>query len=326
MSSDNIPKYDQLPIDASYPPHTAWGLWREDDNYGTLNLLTEERVLNASKCIRRGAIFPLNWKLESPQPVLFGRPEIEHTQIPHNEHNLAFDDVYNNFNPQSSSQWDGLRHIAHIGSQLFYNGVKPTEVVQKGTHPDSNGRLGIHHMARRGIAGRAVLLDYARWAAEHNPNYDPFERYEITVEELEKVAAAQRVKFEEGDILLLRTGWIETHDRLGEKVKDAIKDLKHPHCAGIKACEETFRWLWDHHFAAICADNPPVEAFPPTDWATSCHSALLGGFGMPLGEMFFLEHLAEDSAKDSVYTYFFTSAPLNKENGVSSPPNAICIK
>lgn len=39
-----LPSYDQLPIDPKYPPHTAWGVWGEDDNLGTLNLLTEERV------------------------------------------------------------------------------------------------------------------------------------------------------------------------------------------------------------------------------------------------------------------------------------------
>lgn len=42
--------------------------------------------------------------------------------------------------------------------------------------------------------------------------------------------------------------------------------------------------------------------------------------------MFDLDALAEDSAKDGVYEYFFTSAPLNKLQGVASPPNAICIK
>lgn len=55
-------------------------------------------------------------------------------------------------------------------------------------------------------------------------------------------------------------------------------------------------------------------------------SAFLGGFGMPIGEMFYLEDLAADCAEDNVYSFFFTSAPLNKENGVASPPNAMCIK
>ena len=47
---------------------------------------------------------------------------------------------------------------------------------------------------------------------------------------------------------------------------------------------------------------------------------------MPIGELLNLEGVAEDSAKDGVYEYFFTSAPLNKEGGVASPPNALCIK
>jgi hypothetical protein len=41
-----LPTYNELPIDNKYPPKTAWGLWGEEDNYGTLNLLTEERVAN----------------------------------------------------------------------------------------------------------------------------------------------------------------------------------------------------------------------------------------------------------------------------------------
>ena len=43
MSSD-LPTYDQLPIKPEYPPHSAWGVWGEDDNLGTLNLLTEDVV------------------------------------------------------------------------------------------------------------------------------------------------------------------------------------------------------------------------------------------------------------------------------------------
>ncbi len=52
----------------------------------------------------------------------------------------------------------------------------------------------------------------------------------------------------------------------------------------------------------------------------------LGGWGMPIGEMFSLDELSSVPTEDGIYTYFFTSAPLNKENGVASPPNAICVK
>lgn len=264
----SLPTYDELPIDPQYPPHTAWGVWGKDDNLGTLNLLTEERVAKASKAIVKGAIFPVNWKLEQPDPVLFGRTEITHSYLPRRPNNTIFDDRYDNFNTQSSTQWDGLRHVAHQGSATFYNNVNPSQVARG--NPESNDRLGIHHMARRGIAGRAVLLDYARWALKHNPTYDPFERYEISVQELEQVAAAQGVTFEHGDILMVRTGWMETFIRLGAKARDRIEDPKNPCCAGVKACEETFKWVWDNHFAAVAADNSPFEAFPPKDWAKSC--------------------------------------------------------
>lgn len=42
----SLPTFDQLPISPEYPPHTAWGVWGKEDNLGTLNLLTEERVAN----------------------------------------------------------------------------------------------------------------------------------------------------------------------------------------------------------------------------------------------------------------------------------------
>jgi hypothetical protein len=222
----------------------------------------------ASKSIKRGAVFPLNWKLESPQPALFGRSEIQHSYKSLFDGRVIFDDCYDNFNTQSSTQWDGLRHVTHVSSGSFYNGVKLAEVARG--NPESNGRLAIHHMARRGIAGLAVLLDYGRWAAMHNPTFDPFERYEISVGELDKVASAQGVTFEEGDILLVRTGWMQAYESYGKSVTEKIPDLENPPCAGVKACEETFQWMWNHHFAAVASDNFPFEAFPITEWENSC--------------------------------------------------------
>ena len=207
--------------------------------------------------------------MESPSPALFGRAQIEHDIKPLIAGNYAFDDTLNNFNTQSSSQWDGLRHVAHLGAGKFYNGIDPTEIA-KG-NPETNNRLGMHHLARRGMAGRAVLLDYGRWALKHNPEFDPFNRqHEITVEELDKVAEAQGVTFQPADILLVRIGWMEKYERLGDKVKDHIDSMTEPSCAGVKACPETFKWIWDHHFSAVGSDNFPFEAYPPTDWAKSC--------------------------------------------------------
>ncbi|KAI9015234.1 hypothetical protein CLU79DRAFT_707637 [Phycomyces nitens] len=262
----SLPSYDQLPIDPSAPAHSAWGVWGKEDNLGTLNLLTPDKVERAAKLIRRGQVFSLNWRLESPDSGMLERYEPKHT-IKSLHDNISFDDIYDNFNTQASSQWDGLRHFCHIDTKKFYNNTPASAITDS-----SEGRLGIHHMARRGIAGRAVLLDFGRWAVKNAPEFDPFKRHEITVEQLEAVAAAQKVKFEQGDVLLIRTGWTAAYEvKKKSKTLPALNGKLEnlPICAGIKACEETFKWVWDHHFSALASDNIALEAMPFA-FDTSC--------------------------------------------------------
>jgi hypothetical protein len=59
-----FPKFSELPLDASHPPHSAWGLWGPDDELGTLNHLTPERTIEAAKLITTGIRVGLNWPLE----------------------------------------------------------------------------------------------------------------------------------------------------------------------------------------------------------------------------------------------------------------------
>jgi len=48
-------------------------------------------------------------------------------------------------------------------------------------------------------------------------------------------------------------------------------------------------------------------------------------WGMPIGEMWDLELLAEECKQQQKWTFFLTSAPLNTKGGVASPPNAIAV-
>ena len=58
------PAFSELQLEPSHPPHSAWGLYEQNDELGTLNLLTEERTVEAAKEIRSGARVGLNWSLE----------------------------------------------------------------------------------------------------------------------------------------------------------------------------------------------------------------------------------------------------------------------
>ena len=313
-----LPDFDRLPARAGDPPRSAWGLWGDDDEFGTLNLLTPERVVRAARLVRTGRTFALNWDLELPNPPLFGREVLRHTIK--GKETLGRDDVYDNFNTQSSSQWDGLTHVGNKAHRSFYNGVT-TEMA----HGGPGTRNGIQAWARRGIAGRGVLIDYRRWADAQGISYSPGERHEIQVADLQAAAEAQGVCIEPGDILLVRSGWIAWYLDLDADARAAVAG-ESATAAGVPQGEETLRYLWNNHFAAVASDTIAFEVFPVDPEWGFMHETILALWGMPIGEMFNLEALAEDCAQDGIYEFFFTSAPLNKLGGVASPPNAIAIK
>lgn len=48
------PSFEALPLHPDNPPYSAWGLYGEDDELGTLNLLTPDHVLEAKSEILKG--------------------------------------------------------------------------------------------------------------------------------------------------------------------------------------------------------------------------------------------------------------------------------
>lgn len=315
---ERLPTFDELPIKPDYPPRSAWGVFGEDDEIGTLNLPTPERVAAAARLVKTGQVFPMNWELEQPNPPLFMRQTLSHRI--HRRRRNVFDDIYDDFNTQSSSQWDGLRHYGHRQFG-FYNGVTEDQIADP-----SNSINGIHRWARRGIAGRGVLIDFRRFADAHGIKYSPGVRFGITPEQLRAAAAWQGVSFQPGDILLLRVGWIEWYNSLTEEDRAQLTQPGVMQVAGLTQGEESLRFLWDNHFAAIASDNPSFEANPFPKEEEALHDTIIGLWGMPIGEMFTLDALAAASAADRRYECFFTSAPLNKLGGVASPPNALAIR
>jgi len=316
-----LPSYENLPIRPDLPPRSAWGVWGDDDQLGTINLLTAERAQRAVGLVERGATFALNWEMEQPTPAFYGRQELRHsirTMLPG-----IFDDSIDNLFTQSSSQWDALCHIGHP-EHGFWNGTTAEQITgEPGT------RNGIEHWAQKGLVGRGVLLDIARHWSETGRAIDGGTTVEFTPADLEEVREAQGVTFEDGDILLLRTGWMDWYENASESTKsglaeDSLARLTTPGLIGGEAMAE---WLWNHHFAAVAADNPALEAWPHRiEVDQYLHFRVIPLLGIALGEMWYLEELAEDCSADKRYEFLLTSAPLNLRGGVGSPPNALAIK
>jgi len=304
----DLPRHADLPVVDGAPAGSSWGLWGDHDVFGTLNLQTPERVLAATRAIRTGRWFALNLDLALPDPPMFGRAALVHevTGATGGTH----DDVVREWNTQSSAQWDGFRHFPHR-VHGYYGGV-----------PDEEH--GIDHWARRGMAGRAVVVDIERWRRTVGRPLRHGEAEPIPSADLAECIADQGTPIEVGDVLLLRTGWLTYYRALDPAERAAYADARVPH-PGI-AGHDLPAMLWDLHISAIAADSPVLEVNPAQAGWGFLHAHALPLLGLPLGEMWDLDDLAADCAADGTYDTFFTSAPINLPHGVASPPNAIAVR
>lgn len=308
-----LPAYDDLPP-APAGGRSAWGLFPSGD--GLVDLQGPDQVRSAAGLVRSGKVFRLDASLDAFDPPLAtGRGVLRRTVL-HPPGGIAFDDVLDNYFPQASSQWDSLGHVGY-GSDEFYDGATEAEVV-------AGSRNGIEGWARRGIVGRAVLLDMRAVC-----DYEPGTATAFGVDDLEAARAHAGVEYRPGDVILLHTGFAAWYTGLERDARRKfVRALEVP---GIAHTEEVARYLWDSRASAIGSDNFSVEVWPPDFSAPAhpfgfLHRVLIGQFGMALGELWWLADLAADCAADGVYEMLFVGAPLVVPGGIGSPANATAIK
>jgi len=213
----------------------------------------------------------VNLPTNVPSVPAFGRKAFHHnivTLAP----GMAYDDEYS-LNTQSGTQFDGFRHFSHIESGKFYNGTTGAEIED-----ESCKKCSIHYWAEHGIAGRAVLIDYWTYAKENGKKYDAYSQHSITWDELAAAGksqgldirpAAQGGDIHVGDILMIRSGFVETYYSKSEEERRKLGDRKHEMgegnetvFAGIAQEEMMLDWLHDCYFAAVAGDAPAMEAWP----------------------------------------------------------------
>jgi hypothetical protein len=125
--------------------------------------------------------------------------------------------------------------------------------------------------------------------------------------------------------------------------------------AGLAQDPETLTWLHDSYFSAVAGDAPGFERWPSLETGPKgdgkggwlMHEYILALWGMPLGELWDLESVAEVCRRQKRWTFFLSSSPdmvfglslslfvfcrydglwcANRETGgVGSRPNATAI-
>jgi len=310
----NVPDYDDLPYHEELEMRSAWGVFGDDDQIGTLNFITNECVKAAGAEVQKGKVFNLSLPLNLPDPPIF-RESYKH--VIYRPSRNSQDDYLDNFYMQNSTQWDSLRHI-QAREFGFYNGVS-----EQDAGPDGD-KLGIDRYVEKGIVGRGVLVDVPRYFAAKGEPYNAREETFIGPDLLDAILEHQGTRLQPGDLLLLRTGYVRAYLDASREEREGFKGRSH--CAGLTASEPTARYLWNKRIAAICADNPAVEVIPGRPEDGFLHRRLIPMLGFALGELFDYEALAADCAEDRRYTCSFTGVPLYIPGGVGSPGNAVAVK
>lgn len=304
------PPFDELPLQADLKLRHSWDV--SDHRLGSLANLTADRRLAAlAECVT-GESIGLSLPLGFLDPPLFGRARHRHEVVQVGRNDL--EDVLHDLNPQAGSQWDGLQHVRAREAGFFGGYQSLTEA----------GGEGISAWADAGIVGRGVLLDVARWWSETQDRAeDPRSGRSITPDELDACAQAQGVELRPGDILCLRTGWVEGYRSWSSTERDEVSTSSS--FVGLHAGEPTARWLWDRQVAAVVADNPALECGPGDRAAGSLHRRLIPLLGIVIGELFDLDPLAERCHVDGRWSFLFSAVPLPLVGGVSSTANAVAV-
>lgn len=300
-----------------------WGRWGELDERGTANFIDAACVLRAASLIKTGTTFSLAVPIERGGPVHPERADIVHLyaytgadcvlggaldeKFPH----FQGSDDYIFMPLQGSTQWDALAHSAH--DDLLYNGWWAGNVESYG----GARRCSIHQL-RDTLVGRGILLDVARLRGVERLQPG----YAVTDRDLDECARIEGVQISRGDILLIRTGHLGWYYQLTDKSQFWASGAP-----GLG--KASLNWLHEHEVAAVALDNVggEVEPFePPYDMIYPLHVRLIRDLGLTLGEVWWLDDIADACWKDKIYDFFLCAPPLYVSKASGSPLNPLAIK
>jgi kynurenine formamidase len=292
-----------------------WGRWGADDECGTLNFITRERVRMACALPRRGQVIScaLPFDARGPQNGALGRFNPEHSMLSTGEKEmpggLHYTDDAVRMPLQCGTQWDALAHVFYDGK--LYNGRDASLVTAEGAAVNSIDRMAA------GVVGRGVLLDLPR--VRGLPWLD--DTTALLPEDLDLCAERQGVTLESGDIVLIRTGRLSR--ALAERSWQGYLGSPSP---GLSI--RCARWLFEREIAAVASDTASLEVLPSE--VPGCllplHMVAIRDMGLLLGEIFALDGLASACAADGNYDFLFAAPPLPITGAVGSPINPLAIR
>ncbi len=285
----------------------AWGRWGAEDERGALNLAGRDEAKRAAALVRTGQVISLAQPLspKTPMPAhrvpmqhFMGRDGGDYAAGAKRPGGFQFAEDTLVLPLHLGTHVDALCHAWH--DDQLYNGF-PSAGIRSTT---GAARCAVDKLGP--IVARGVLLDICALAGAPLPLGKA-----VTLEMLEAAQERARISVHTGDVVCLRTGWLESmlaspnyYD--GEPGLDLDAAL----------------WLAARGVSAVGADNFAIEAIPfPSGEVFPVHQCLLREYGVPLIEGLVLAPLAQAGTSE----FLFVAAPLPIAGGTASPLAPVAV-
>jgi kynurenine formamidase len=301
-----------------------WGRWGPDDQVGSLNYLTSAEVLRGVQSVRSGKVFTLMLELGNPdgEPLWPGRMPTGHFMSQDKgfyesgkaqtiSGGLEYADDLLFLACHGTTHCDGLGHT-------WFDGQAWNGFAAEGSKGGLD-KASVLPIAERGVVGRAVLLDIARY---RGLPYLPMHT-QVSLADLLGAAAAQSTKIEKRDIIVIRTGIFREFYEKGPAAFYA--DFDEP---GLTYEKELVDWFHDMEIPVNATDILAGEQLSSVtaEAVFPIHAALSRNLGVVFIEAHWLEKWAEDCAADGKFDALYVASPLKIRGGTASPLNPVVIK
>jgi kynurenine formamidase len=288
-----------------------WGRWGGDDELGTLNELSSDRIVAAASLVRSGETVTLSlpWdtqkRIDNPKPAVHRMTMLPDVDVGSGTLRFTKDYIGADYHHDAHSHIDALCHVAFDGK--LYNGKPSLPLGREGA------AVNTIDVVKNGLVGRGVLLDIPRLRGV--PWLEPGEH--VFTEELEAAEREQGVTVATGDILLVRTGHVRRLGELGPWDTAKAKAGLHP---------TTALFLDERRVAALGSDGNSDTAPSTTEEIEfPIHALALNAMGLHLLDYLQFEDLMPACERAGRWEFLFVGAPLRIVGGTGSPVNPIAI-
>lgn len=302
---------DRQAGDVPWPEEFWPSKWGPDDERGSFNTVTPEKVKAALKLARTGKVYRLGLALEADMP----RFEDETFSLtvakvpsggPQGRAGMVWNDEFiSGHVGQVGTHLDGPGHVGIVGPDgqaRWYNG----RALARLDNAQGLARNGVENLGP--IVTRGVLINLVDLKGR------PWRQGEvITPADIKAATAKAGIEpISSGDAVIFRTGWLD-HWLEPETYMAGCPGI------GLEAAE----YLIDRDVALVGADTWTVEVIPEEDPNRPfiCHQLMQTVHGI-----WFLENVNPvEPARDRVYQFAFFLAPIPFKGATGSPCDPVAL-